>query len=97
MKELLESPIDNHCKKCSYRAHAYVGKPEKGITICSNIFNFFNMTTSRQIVNTIIHEYAHMAGVAHGIEGKSDKLRGLTHDQALDNAESYMRFVRAVQ
>lgn len=57
----------------------------------------------RQIINTIIHEYAHLAGIGHHeppdepISNKdSTKVRGLTTLEALNNAESYMRFVRAV-
>jgi hypothetical protein len=61
------------------------------------------ITLPRQIVNTIIHEYAHLANIGHHeppgepiSNEDSTKVRGLTTLEALNNAESYMRFVRAV-
>ena len=67
------------------------------------MFTLIGVTSRREIVNTIIHEYAHLAYVGHHeppgdpISNKgSTKVRGLDMFEALNNAESYMRFVRAV-
>lgn len=60
------------------------------------------ITLPRQIVNTILHEYGHLAGIGHHeapgepINNEdSTQVRGLTTREALNNAESYMRFIRA--
>ena len=75
----------------------------EGVTYNRNIFRVTGLTLQRQVVNTIIHEYSHLAQIGHGELDPADfsnehstKVRGLTMFEALNNAESYMRFVRAV-
>jgi len=106
MKDLLSSQIINRCdedKKCGYRAGVPgVGMPDEGVYFCLNMFKFINMTLPHQVVNSILHEYAHMAGVWHGVEGEvinenSVTTRGLDKDEATNHAEVYVQFIRAVQ
>ena len=75
----------------------------EGVTYNRNIFRVTGLTIQRQVVNTIIHEYSHLAQIGHGELDPADfsnehstKVRGLTMFEALNNAESYLRFVRAV-
>lgn len=77
--------------------------PNSPITYNRNIFRLTGTTTHRQVVNTVLHEYAHLAGVGHAepVQGSpigdenSTKVRGLTTEQAINSAETMMRFVRA--
>lgn len=79
-------------------------RPDSPITFNRNIFRLTGATTHRQVVNTILHEYAHLAGIGHGeeIQGSpmenenSTQVRGLSTEQAINSAEVTMRFVRAV-
>jgi hypothetical protein len=79
-------------------------RPDSPITFNRNIFRLTGTTTHRQIVNTVLHEYAHLAGIGHAeeVQGSpigdenSTKVRGLTTAQAINSAETMMRFVRAV-
>jgi len=79
-------------------------RPDSPITFNRNIFRLTGATTHRQVVNTVLHEYAHLAGIGHGeeIQGSpmenknSTKVRGLSSAQAINSAEVTMRFVRAV-
>jgi hypothetical protein len=115
----LAGPLDAYCQTPpDYRREndkapprAYVDmdkakrrpKPDSPITFNRNIFRLTGTTTHRQVVNTVLHEYAHLAGVGHGEEIKaapmdnnnSTKVRGLSTDEAINSAEVTMRFVRA--
>jgi hypothetical protein len=107
----LEAPVDSHCETGDAVRGSRGGAKfdrdtglvirEAGITYNRNTLRM--ITLPRQIVNTIIHEYAHLANVGHHqppgepiSNEDSTKVRGLTTLEALNNAESYMRFVRAV-
>jgi hypothetical protein len=77
---------------------------DAGIVYNRNIFRITGATIRREIVNTVLHEYLHLVRVGHGeedpgapIENKNSiKVRGLTKDEAINNAESHVRFIRAV-
>ena len=77
--------------------------PSKGVSYNQNMFSLLGFTTRTQIVNSIIHEYTHLEGIGHGeahgedISDKNSlKVRGLDTFEAMNSAETYMRFVRAV-
>jgi hypothetical protein len=106
----LEGPVNSYCERGS-EARGMRGSAEfddkgfvihqAGITYNRNSLRL--ITLPRQIVNTIIHEYAHLADIGHHqppgepiSNEDSTKVRGLTTLEALNNAESYMRFIRAV-
>ncbi len=77
---------------------------DAGIVYNRNIFRITGATIRREIVNTVLHEYLHLVRVGHGeedpgapIENKNSiKVRGLTKDEAINNAESHVRFIRAI-
>jgi hypothetical protein len=113
LQQKLAEAVDTYCEKgpgargkrgwVDIDQETGLVKPESGITYNRNSLRL--ITLPRQIVNTIIHEYAHLAGIGHhqppgepfpDRESDSTKVRGLDAYQALNNAESYMRFVRAV-
>lgn len=120
LKKKLEAPVNSYCRTASDlrrssgkrppRAFADLDPktgqsgPDSGITYNRNVFRLTGMTTRRQIVNTVIHEYAHLVRVGHGepelgspIDNKnSTKVRGFTKDEAINSAEVLMRFIRAV-
>ena len=115
LQKKLEEPVNSYCQTRSfgkYSSRAFVSldeqtgrvNPDAGITYNRNIFRLTGFTTRRQIINTVLHEYAHLFQVGHGspdpnapIENEdSTKVRGLTKEKAINNAESHMRFIRAV-
>ena len=106
-----QTPADYRRKndKSPPRGYADVGdnrrpRPDSPITFNRNIFRLTGTTTHRQVVNTVLHEYAHLAGIGHAeeVQGSpigdenSTKVRGLNTAQAINSAETIMRFVRAV-
>ena len=97
IESLLRDPIDNFCDDCNARAQTVVNRPDLGITFCRRIFRFFDFTLPHQRVNTIIHEFAHLAGAIHVDANDGLRVRGFTMADAWKNAESYARFVRSVQ
>jgi hypothetical protein len=66
---------------------------ESGITYKRSMFSILGPPRAR-IVDTVIHEHAHLLDLKH--VGKTGlEVRGLGL-QALDNPESYVRFIRMV-
>ena len=120
LQKKLGAPVDSYCRTRSDlrrsgdgappRAFAEIDQqtgqppPGAGVTYNRNIFRLTGATTRRQIINTVLHEYAHLVKVGHGeplpgdpIDNKrSIKVHGLTKDEAINSAEVLMRFVRAV-
>jgi uncharacterized protein DUF4157 len=114
VQKWLEDPVESHCvsgkEADGARAFATADEDtglvitEDGITYNRNVFNISGTTLRLQVVNTIIHEYAHLAGLGHGEPAPGDpvlgenslKTRGLDEFEAMNHAENYVRFVRAV-
>jgi Domain of unknown function (DUF4157) len=120
LERKLAGAVDSYCQTpADYRSEnhkapprGYAGldpktrrpTPDSPITYNRNIFRLTGTTTHRQVVNTVLHEYAHLAGIGHAepVQGSpigdenSTKVRGLTTEQAINSAETMMRFVRAV-
>ncbi len=76
---------------------------EEGIKYNRNVFTVLGFTTRAQIINTVLHEYAHLIDIGHGeaegdpvLNKNSTKIKGWDTFQALNHAEVFMKFIRAI-
>ena len=103
IRTMLEADVPAHCEVMpGARASTNIDATSAPV-LADGVTYSMNMILHDAMVDTIVHEYAHLAGFRHGARPGKDptnfgsvRVIGLSTERAFDNAESYARFVRAV-